>query len=228
MNNRKHPIVWVIGATRSCKTPIAEHGVAPLGFELISTATYFRERYGQPDLFTKEFIFDLSEFSAGCLVEDPDCHRSHLEEIITDSPRPYVIEGERNPDEFAKLYDPKLDMVIFVSRVDMDKYDTLIERGIPVMEQYVRWCVSTGVAPPSSVIKLTFGGRDIKAEYFGKGYDADSVLIEGTAPERIPDALSVEDRYPWIDFVIKITVDAVKGYYRIKTPSIYDTPAPSP
>jgi hypothetical protein len=192
---------------------------------MISTATYFREGYGKPDTLSREFVFNLSEYSVACLAVNPSFHRSHLEGIIAGTPQPYVIEGERNPDEFVKLYDPKLDMIILIDRVDIEKYDTIIERGLPVIEQYVRWCVRSGVTPVNSVIKLSFGGRHIKAERFGTGYDADSTVIEGTVDKRNPDAPSVEDRYPWIGYVIKIAVDAVKDYYGISTPSVYDTPA---
>ena len=221
---REHPIIWIIGATRSCKTAIAEHAVAPIGFKHLATATYFRERYAQVDTNSREFVFDISKFSAECLAEDPDCHLSHLERVLKIDPQPYVIEGERNPAEFAKLYDPKKDMVIIVDRTDMEKYDTMIERGIPVIEQQVRWCVSTGIAPQDSVVKLTFGGPHIKAERFGKGYDADETIIEGEVKKRIPESELIEDRYPWIGYVNKIVVDAIKSHYGIETASIYDTP----
>lgn len=225
MHQRTHPIIWVIGATRSCKTPIAEFGIAPLGFRQISTASYFREHYGKPDTMSREFVFGISEFAARQLEKNPECHLTHLERLLQESPQTYVIEGERNPLEFARLYDPKQDMVIFVNRTDMEKYDTLIERGIAVIEQQMRWCVSTGIAPQDSVIKLSFGGPHIKAEKFGRGDDADSTIIEGTVKARLPESAKNEDRYPWIDFVNKITVDAVKAYYGLTVPSAYDTPA---
>ena len=65
---REYPIVWIIGATRSCKTALAQNGVAPLGFKLISTGDYFRQNYGKEDTNSRDFVFQISAFAAECLA----------------------------------------------------------------------------------------------------------------------------------------------------------------
>lgn len=210
--NTHNPIIWVIGGTRSCKTAIAENGIAPLGYRLISTGDYFRERYGEPDTFSRPFVFNISAHSAKVLAENPDCHIDHLRGILKDRAEPLVVEGERNPIEFAKLYDPKTDMVIFVDRRDIDPYDTVIERGLVGIESTVRWCVSTGIAPQSSVMKLTFGLEEIRADHFGIANSDDHAFLSGKVKKRIETG-SVEDKYPWINVLIGCVREQITHYY---------------
>jgi|GEM_PF-4512868 hypothetical protein len=209
---RESPIVWIIGATRSCKTALAQYGVAPLGFKLISTGDYFRREFGQEDTFSRDFVFQLSAFSATCLAQEPNCHLTHLHKLIEEAQQPCVIEGERNPMEFAKLYDPHKDMVIFLHRMDMDIYDTTIERGIAAIERNVRWCVNVGIAPPTSVFKTTFGDQEIKGEYFGVNNGSDAVFIRGAVEERKTQG-DAEDRYPWINILIGMVREKVVNYF---------------
>lgn len=228
------PIIWVIGGTRSCKTAIAENGIAPLGFALISTGDYFRAQYGQPDTFSRQFVFNISAHSAGILALDPDCHLKHLRKIMQNRDVPLVVEGERNPIEFAKLYHPKKDMVVFVNRLDIDPYDTVIERGIRGIEDTVRWCVSTGIAPQSAVMKLTFGLEEIKAEEFGIANAEDVPFLNGRVKKRLEQG-TVEERYPWINVLIGCVRERITAYYDLacKTPIIENTvplsePTPNP
>lgn len=208
---RKYPIVWVIGATRSCKTALAQHGIAPLGFKLLSTGDYFRKRFAKPDTFSHDFVFSLSSFAAECLAHHTNCHVEHLQNFIAESNGPCVIEGERNPNEFAKLYDPQQDMVIFMQRNAIDIYDTVIERGIAAIEQIVRWNINAGIAPRSSAFKATFGDEKLKAEYFGVDNGPDKLVIEGPIKPRNLNGTE-EEKYPWINVLIGLTREAVQTY----------------
>lgn len=220
---RDFPVVWVIGATRSCKTAIAENGVAPLGFTPISTATYFREHYAQPDTMNRAFVFNISAHAADMLEADPDCHTSHLGEILRKIGRRCVVEGERNPVEFAKHYNPKRDMVIFANRLDVDKYDTVIERGIAVIEQQVRWCVSTGAAPQESAFKMTFGDLEITGARFGYRNAEDEVFIHGPVKAK-GEGTAIEDRYPWINILIGLVRHEISDYYKLRAPAQASAP----
>lgn len=225
---RAYPIIWVIGATRSSKTALAtaisDQGPASLGFHLIQTGNYFRQRYGEPDTYSREFVFNISAFASRCLEEQPDCHEQHLASVIAHVNKPCVIEGERNPREFAKLYDPKLDMVFFLNRLDVEKYSTTIERGVSVIEDQVRWFVANGIAPQESVIKMTFGNGEVKAEYFGTEHKPDHVIIQGAVKNK-KDTGTSEERYPWISILIGLVREKVMEYYCIKE---YLTPATIP
>lgn len=219
VTRRTHPIVWVIGATRSSKTALAtaisDQGPASLGFHLIQTGDYFRQRYGKPDTYSRDFVFNISAFAAGCLGEQPDCHEQHLASVIAHVNKPCVIEGERNPHEFAKLYDPEQDMVFLLSRLDVEEYNTTIERGVSIIEEQMRWCVANGIAPQESVIKMTFGNGDVKAEYLGTGYKPDHVIIQGPVGAK-KETGSPEERYPWINILIGLGREKVMEYYDIQ------------
>jgi len=212
MKTRNQPIIWVIGATRSCKTAIAKNGIEPFGFHMISTGDFFREKYAQPDTMSREFVFNISAHAAGVLADNPYCHLSHLEEIIEKQGWPCVVEGERNPIEFARLYDPKQDMVILVKRLDIPEYDTVIERGLKAIEETVKWCVSTGVAPRYSVMRATFGLEEIICEHLGVNNQPDEAFVKGPVKKRVETG-EVEDRYPWINIVIKVVRDHIQNYY---------------
>lgn len=127
---------------------------------------------------------------------------------------PCVIEGERNPFEFAKLYDPVNDMVVFLTRQDVDVYDTAIERGIAVIEHMMRWNVSTGITPQDAAIKITFGLQEIKGEYFGVANGPDKTFIHGPVKEKKANG-SVEDRYPWINILIGCVREKITDRYNL-------------
>lgn len=219
ITRRTHPIVWVIGATRSSKTALAtaisDQGPASLGFHLIQTGDYFRQRYGKPDTYSRNFVFNISAFAAGCLEEQPDCHEQHLASVIAHVNKPCVIEGERTPHEFAKLYDPEKDMVFLLSRLDVEEYNTAIERGVSIIEEQMRWCVANGIAPQESVIKMTFGNGDVKAEYLGTGYRPDHEIIRGPVGAK-KETGTPEERYPWINILIGLGREKVMEYYDIQ------------
>lgn len=208
------PIIWVIGATRSCKTALAQHGIAPLGFYMISTADFFRKQYGQPDTYSRQFVFNISAFAAETLSKDPDCNIRYLQDIAKQQHKPCVIEGERNPVEFAKLYDPKNDMVIILNRQDVDVYDTAIERGIESIEKIVRWNISTGIAPQDSAMKLTFGLEEIKADYFGVNNAPDTTFLSGKVKPKSSEG-EIEDRYPWIGILIGLVREKISEHYHL-------------
>lgn len=226
-HKRNHPVIWVIGATRSCKSALAENGIAPMGFHLISTATYFRNAYGQPDTMDRAFVFNISAHAAQTLANNPDCHRAHLERLLKAVNGPCVVEGERNPVEFAKLYDPAQDMVFLIDRVDVDKYDTVIERGIGAIEQIMRWNVSTGIAPQESVAKIIFGLDEIRAEHLGVNNSVDQVFLCGPVKEKKFEG-GIEDRYPWINIVIGVVREQISRYYDSSVGNDQSISAPAP
>lgn len=212
MRNNAYPIVWIIGATRSSKSylarGIADYGSAGLRFHMISTSQLFREKYGHPDTYSRKFVFNLSAFSANTLAQDEDCNVKFLLDSMSKINQPCVVEGERNPNEFAKLYDPKKDVVFFLKRENVDIYDTTIERGIPVIEQIVRWNVSNGITPQESVAKMIFGNGRVTLESFGVGDDNDEVILDGEVGPP-----TEQNKYPWILPMIGAAKEMLLEYY---------------
>lgn len=204
--SERQPIIWIIGATRTSKSNLAkglaQGGRGGLNCGLISTSDYFRDRHNKPDTMSKEFVFDLSDFTAACLAQDPECNIRHLEDRIADLGQVCVIEGERNPFEFAKLYEPDKDIVFFLDRSDMQSYDTTIENGVHIIEQSIRWNVSNGITSPDRVTKFYFGDETLKVESFGTQYSPDQTI------ENIHVGPRTEElRYPWIAPMIQIAAN---------------------
>lgn len=228
MLDRKHPIIWIVGATRSSKTALAQ-GLqeACAGFHLTSTGDYFREQYGEEDTYSREFVFNISANSANCLGSSPSCHLDYLEDKIQKAGKPFIIEGERNPFEFSQLYNPKQDMVFFLTRLDIPVYNTTIERGISVIEQQVRWAVSNNIAPDTSATSMIFGNDKVKIFQFPKAlnqddHGVDEVIIEGPTAKRKMDG-TPDEKYPWINILIGYASEHIKNYYGPKSCSIAPT-----
>lgn len=224
MDNR-HPIIWIVGATRSSKSYLAKglscDGSAKLDFHMISTSDLFRQEYQKPDTYSRKFVFNLSAFASKKLSDNPDYNIKHVSNILENTDKPCIIEGERNPIEFAKLYDPQKDMVFFLKRKNIQKYDTTIEKGIDVIEQQVRWCVNNGLAPQSSVLKIIFGNNVVSVKDFGKNNQPDEVVFEadvGFSTNQTP--------YPWINPMIGLAQEKILQYYAniASTPNVDPQP----
>jgi len=224
------PIIWVIGATRSSKSPFvqafAHEGRAALSFDQVtSTSDYFRERYGKDDTFSREFVIELSDFSAACLREDPDCLLNHLRGVIGQARSTHIIEGERNPHMFSQLYDPRRDMVFFLHNMAMETYDTVIEPGIACIESNMRWSVNVGTTPQASVMKFTFGNDELVAERFTAQNVSPAVRDVLGMPQP-----SAEKRYPWMDDLLTLSQERIASYYGFAldvAPELKNTDEPS-
>jgi len=75
-------------------------------------------------------------------------------------------------------------MVIMLKRVNMQSYDTVIERGIAVIEDIVRWNVNAAISPQGSAKKVKFGDDRLVAEYVETDNGDDIVFLDGPVDDR--------------------------------------------
>lgn len=208
VNEGRAPVIWVIGATRSSKTPfargLAEKPPSPLAIPTLSTGDYYRLEFGQEDTFSRDFVFRISAHSARHIAGNHDCHIPTLEQFIDECNGPCIIEGERHPFAFAKLFDPQKDMAFILFNDAMCTYDTTIEGGIKVIDDQLRWAVKNRLAPQDNVMKFTFNKNKLWAHHFGSGYDADKIIHQDIPPLRYDG-----DKYPFIDPMIAMAQNQI-------------------
>lgn len=212
--NRNFPIIWIIGATRSSKTALA-NGLSMLGIPTISTGAFFREKYAQPDTFSREFVFNISAFSADYLSKKPDSHTDHIKSLTNKMMRGCIIEGERNPVEFSKLYNPQWDMVLFLKRLDVPTYDTKIEKGIDVIKDIIRWNIGVGITAPESVLSMSYGLGEVEISQINREGN-EEVVMKGPTKPREPHSVDIDTKYPWINIIIGASYQAITKYYGLQ------------
>ena len=157
----------------------------------------------------REFVFRLSAYASECLADDPDCHVNHVAAMVETMTTPCIVEGERNPFEFAKLYDPQKDMVFFLERRDVPAYETSIESGIGLIEYQLRWAVENGIAPQHSILKMAFGDERLHVSHYGFHRQPDEVLLDQEAVPRHEG-----DDFPWMGVLPQMARQHVAEFYQ--------------
>lgn len=69
----------------------------------------------------------------------------------------YVIDGVRNPGDFAGLFDPRTDLVVFVYRDQRGAVTTFEGGGVAAIAAHVGWMVAEAILSPSAVLAFTVG-----------------------------------------------------------------------
>lgn len=207
---RFYPIIWVIGPSRSCKTAMArglsQKGPAPTNYPVFSTGDYYRRRYGRPDTFNARFIFNISSFTTSHLVYNKAAHQSDMIDFLHKNQSPVIIEGERNPFVFGRFYRPGKDLVFFMNRQNIEKYDTAIEPGVQNIYQNLKWGVKAGFIPLKSVISFKFGDGRVQAEHLPAPGEN---LIDEVFYDQPEFPRHEGDLYPWMGTLVALAQDKV-------------------
>ncbi|MEK7546147.1 MAG: hypothetical protein AAB554_03680 [Patescibacteria group bacterium] len=186
--------IFVIGASRSAKTPFAERVAARLGVPRIGASEWFRKHLPDSESADRQaFVERITRFSIGVLRRDPDVNVRHLRAAY-DLEAGSVIEGVRNPHDFVHLFDPRADRVVFLECDECDVARTVFEGGIGVIEAYLSHLAACGLLSDPAV--------QVRAYRFERFYpdpqagnpapgtftDLDAVYedFESSLPERAP------------------------------------------
>jgi hypothetical protein len=152
--------VFVLGPSRSGKTPMARHLAAATGLRHVKAGAWVRERFARPappddapDAERAAFVAAITRFAIEELRADPWVSIDHLAAAGLEVPS--VIEGIRNPVDFVHAYDPRRDVVIWLDAVSVAIAPTAFERGLDVIAAYLAWLETSGVATPT-VIRCAF------------------------------------------------------------------------
>lgn len=150
--------VFLIGTSNTGKTPIALKFIE-LGYQHIKASEYFRNSFVSEISDRNEFTKAISEFSM------TELKKNYLVNVDYIQPKlniPSVIEGVRNPIDFCGLFKPG-DKVIYLENLHNSIEKTVFEKGLDVIESYLKWMIEIGLVEENDFIKISF------SSFFGKG-----------------------------------------------------------
>ncbi|MBI5513089.1 MAG: hypothetical protein HY909_04930 [Deltaproteobacteria bacterium] len=143
--------VFVLGPSRSGKTPFARGLAEALGVPWHGASAWVRARFPGGDFPTREaFVEAITRFALEELKRDPSVSIRHLRGTA-DLGRPCVLEGLRNPYDFVHAFDPRTDRVVFLRHTGSDLRPTAFEEGLGVIRAYVSWLEAVGMLSPGRV-----------------------------------------------------------------------------
>jgi hypothetical protein len=104
-----------------------------------------RELFPAPPVADRAaFVEAITRFATARLRERPDACLAYLRSHH-DLERACVLEGVRNPYDFAHLFDPRQDRVMLLNFTGERLPGTVFERGLEVIETYLEYLVEAGL-----------------------------------------------------------------------------------
>jgi hypothetical protein len=175
--------IFVIGASHTGKSPLARRLAEALGIRNVSAGAWVRERFTEPRpaedaSFTERanHVERLTAFALEQLRRDPHVSVASLASRVRPD-EDCVIEGMRNPYDFAHTFDPRTDhvVVLFGPPAVAGPFD----RGIDPLLAYVDWMIEVGLL-------LARRKREFRFESFGTA----GKPVPGTLEQAIVDCLA--------------------------------------
>ncbi len=149
--------IFLIGTSFVGKTPVGDQIAKALGMRRVGASRWIREQYAGPEKIlvngavcdaadmthTKEyreaFVNGITALSKSKLGDNPDACVDYLERIERVQEGGCLIEGIRNPRDFALLFRPEIDLVVFLQNVNRPPMSDFERDGCAVIMQTVRW-----------------------------------------------------------------------------------------
>lgn len=139
--------IFVLGRSRSGKTPFAAQVALALGWRHLSGSEWVRRRFpaGREDYPDRAaYVEAITRFSLAELRRDPRACVEYLRAAY-DLSEPFVAEGLRNPHDFVHLFDPRSDAVVDLEHAGNDLPPTGFEGGLGVIDAYLDYLAAVGM-----------------------------------------------------------------------------------
>lgn len=156
--------IFIIGPSRSAKTPIATHVAGSLGYGMISASEWVRSIFvpSGPVVTLEDkqrTLEEITKFSEQLLSENPNCCIEYIRgkfPDVLDGSYSYVLEGFRNPRDFDRFFQPHRDKVVLLSFPSSPLSPLTFEtEGLSIIRQSVNWYGKCGFMPANSSINIT-------------------------------------------------------------------------
>ncbi|MGE0709992.1 MAG: hypothetical protein AB7N76_25935 [Planctomycetota bacterium] len=159
--------VFVVGASGAAKTPFARLLADALGGVAISASDGVREVLAPIEHLRREdrlaFVTEASRRSVEALRRDPDIVVRHLRERLSGlEERPVVLEGFRNPRDFAHLFDWRRDVAVSLVRDENPVPSGAFEAGLDVIAAYLKWATEVGILDAGRWIRCAHATDDLE------------------------------------------------------------------
>ena len=150
--------VFIIGATKSGKTTLAEKLSKKYDFKHIKASALIRDIFpkNESDFKSKqEFTEAITKFSLDINRKDPYIVSRYLW-TSNNLDQNCIIEGIRNPNDFFELFDIANDKVILLKHENSDLKETEFEKGIEIIKDYLLWNLRVEIIHPKRFHEIRF------------------------------------------------------------------------
>jgi len=142
---------FVLGSSNSGKTPFARHLAGALGLPVVSASEWFRANFPpQGSTSRQEHTDALVQFNNTVMGADPDFNLRYLREHH-DLNAACVIEGFRNPRDFAIEFNARRDRAILLQCEETEIIPTSFDKGLTVIRDYLAYLQSIGMVRADQV-----------------------------------------------------------------------------
>lgn len=136
---------FVLGTSNSGKTPFARHLAGALSLPLVSASEWFRANFPpQGSMSRQEHTDAITCFNNKMMAADPDFNLRYLREHH-DLDAACVVEGFRNPRDFAVEFDVRCDRAILLQCEETEVVPTSFDKGLTVIRDYLTFLLSIGM-----------------------------------------------------------------------------------
>src|SRR5262249_55896973 len=137
--------LFVLGRSRTGKTPFAAQVALALGCPHVMASEWVRKRFPPANFPDRQALVDaLTRFAVEELKRDPKACVEYIRRHH-DLGRFNVIEGVRNPHDFVHLFDPRQDTALFLEHTANDLRPTAFEGGLAVIRSYLDYLREAGM-----------------------------------------------------------------------------------
>lgn len=144
--------VFVIGKSGIGKTTLSQKVAAKLNMGHVQASWwlkgYFKGDENGPNATQEMTECAISELKKDHLVAVKYLNTLHLDNVI--------IDGVRNVIDFAHLFRPNQDMVVFVGRYVDLSFETEFDRGVMIIQNVVNWLLSIGMVDYAQVVHILY------------------------------------------------------------------------
>jgi hypothetical protein len=134
--------LFLLGHTKSGKTSVARLLEEGAGLVLVSASAWARRGFAAQGGLSPEapgFVEAISAYSAEQLRQNPNACIDDLRARFPLAAGGHVIEGIRNPRDFAALFDYRHDGVLWLEHAQQREPASDFERGLSVIAHYLDW-----------------------------------------------------------------------------------------
>ncbi len=158
--------IFVVGATKTGKTTLSREMAKTTGFKVVSTSEWVKRRFtpsAEAQRDDKVYLNEITRFSCEELKRDPNACVDYIRHTYPIENGGLIIEGLRNPRDFAHLFRPHLDVVILLhysaNPIAASQFESW---GVENIREQVAWYQRVGMLDPYHVLALKIASREFE------------------------------------------------------------------